>query len=62
MCEKRMNRFIYLKSYNKYELRFLQVLIDKKTYESIKNLHEVKGMKKKKVFIEDNKRLSFESE
>ena len=47
------------KYFNEYELRFLQVLLDKKTYGKIKHLQTVQGMKSKKVFF-SHEGLSYE--
>ena len=50
-----------LKVYNEYELRFLQILVDKKTYDLIEHMQSVQGMKIKKVFIlGDNEGMVFE--
>ena len=49
-----------LKVYNEYELRFLQILVDKKTYDLIEYMQSVQGMKINKLFIlADNEGLVF---
>ena len=53
-------RKYYTKFYNEYELRFLQLLLDKKTLENIKHLQQVQPMKKKRVYITYRTRLNFE--
>lgn len=58
MIVKIKNVGIY-KKYNEYELRFLQILVDKKIYGKLKNIQEVQGMKKKKVFL-DHSGLTYE--
>lgn len=50
-----------LKVYNEYELRFLQILVDKKRHDVITHMQTVQGMRGKKVFIlGDNEGLMFE--
>jgi len=50
-----------IKIYNEWELRFLQVLTDKKTYDLIEHMQTVQPMRSKKVFIlGDNEGMIFE--